>query len=65
MHMSLACDKLMLQCCVPAGCSGVEHLTTEGLVGCFADSIGSPVTLEVKRGPSQRLRLRVTPLPAE
>ena len=43
----------------------MEQLTTEALVGCFADNIGRAVALDVKRGRANSLRLSVTPERAE
>ena len=40
---------------------GRGDLSTEQLVKCFGDNIGRPVTLQVLRGPKEKLQLRVIP----
>lgn len=40
---------------------GRQELSTEQLVQCFADNIGRPVSVDVRRGPKQSLSLKVIP----
>ena len=40
---------------------GRQEFSTEQLVQCFADNIGRPVSLSVRRGTKQTLRLKVVP----